>query len=108
MQKPQNSRESWVKLQAFLVVRCGMSIKEARTLEADEIKAFYDEWMEEKKWQERMVGRLCALVHNFAAGFSKGKGKPKTEEDYMSIGKRQTEEQVVNGKQLVALMKSTK
>jgi hypothetical protein len=101
MEKQPQVSDSWKEQQAFCVARLGMSLADARSLEPGEFKVIYKHWLDEKKWQERLVARLCAVVSNLV---SKTK---RSESDYMTIGKKDEGEEVT-AKDIIRMLTTPK
>ena len=116
MSQAKVSRELLAKQEAFCVVRLGMSLGDARSLEPWQMKALRDEWeakeLDRMLYAERLVGRLCAIVQNFANSFSKNPRSPVDERNYMtlqkSLDKKREGECVLDARGFVAMMKKAK
>ena len=84
--RSRSSKDDWQRQCAFLMLRCGLTEAEARTVEPRLFQYVYELWLEDRKLEERFAARICSIVNNFAQSFSK---EPKftNEIDFMAIGK---------------------
>lgn len=85
--KPATSnKENYLKQAAFLMLHCGMTEEQARSVGPELCKYIHEAWLEDRKFQEMLTARLCSLVWNFAQSFAKDPDF-KNELDFMTVGK---------------------